>query len=95
MEACGYTGFYLRVRTPGRLFAGAPIQLVLRPHPHLTIAEANRVMHHGAHDRAALQALLVPQLGASWRRTFERRLAGEVEDPTTRRHGPAQDEEHP
>lgn len=87
MEESGRTGFYLRVLTPGRLAAGAPVRLVARPHPRLTVAEANRVMHQDRTDAAAIRALLVPELGASWRRTFERRLAGELEDPAPRRFG--------
>jgi len=91
MERTGRTGYYLRVLEPGALATGAVIELLERPHPAATIAEANRVMHHDPLDRAALTALLAaPALGDSWRRTFERRLAdGVVEDATGRRLGPA------
>lgn len=91
MEESGRTGFYLRVLRAGALAAGAPIELLERPHPHATVAEANRVMHHDKRDSPAIETLLaVPALGESWRRTFERRFAaGEVEDPARRRYGTA------
>lgn len=89
MEQSGRTGFYLRVMGPGELAGGCGVRLVRRPHAHAAVAEANRVMHRDKRDHAAIEALLaLPQLGASWRRTFERRLAGEAEDPTRRRYGP-------
>ncbi|MFF4777043.1 MOSC domain-containing protein [Microtetraspora fusca] len=87
-ERSGRTGFYLRVLSEGEVQAGDAIELLDRPRPHATIAEANRVMHHDRHDHAAVEALLVPELGASWRRTFERRLAGQIDDPASRRYGP-------
>lgn len=88
MEESGFTGGYLRVLEPGELAAGDPIALVARPHPHATLAEANRVKNRDRRDLATIRALLVPQLGAAWRRRFERRLEGELEDPTARREGP-------
>lgn len=89
MEESGRTGFYLRVVRAGRLAAGDAVELVHRAHPHATIAACNRVKHRDRGDLAATAALLVPALGASWRATFERRLAGAVEDPAPRRFGPA------
>ena len=90
-ERSGRTGFYLRVLESGELCAGCPIELAHRPHPHAAVAEANRLMHRDKRDWPALQALVaLPALGESWRRTFERRLSGESEDPTRRRYGPGQ-----
>lgn len=88
MERTGATGFYLRVLRPGTLEAGAPITITDRRHPQVTVAEANRVMHRDRRDLPAIARLLaVPALGPSWRHTFERRLAGEIEDRSARRHG--------
>lgn len=88
-ERSGRTGWYLRVVTAGRLDAGCSIELADRPHPHATIGEANRVMHRDKRDRPGIRALLaVPELGDSWRRTFERRLRGDLGDATKRRYGP-------
>lgn len=88
MEQSGFTGWYLRVLEPGALAAGDAVELAERRHPGLTVAEANRVKHRDRTDLAAIRALLVPELGATWRASFERRLAGVVEDPTPRREGP-------
>ncbi|MBB4662337.1 MOSC domain-containing protein [Conexibacter arvalis] len=88
MEQSGFTGCYLRVVEPGTLRAGDAIALLDRPHPQATIAEANRVKNRDRTDLPAIGALLLPQLGERWRRRFERRLAGELEDPTARREGP-------
>lgn len=93
LERSGRTGFYLRVLEPGELSAGGPVELVHRHHAVVTIAEANRVMHHDKQDWPAIRALLaLPELGESWRRTFGRRLSGEIEDASKRRYGPAADE---
>lgn len=89
VERSGLTGFYLRVLEEGRLGAGCAVELVHRSHRLATIAEANRVMHRDRHDRPAIDALLAcPELGGSWRKTFEGRLAGEREDAAQRRYGP-------
>lgn len=87
-ERSGRTGFYLRVLQEGTLNTGDGIEVLERPHPEATIAEANRVMHRDKRDVPAIRALLVPELGHTWRRTLERRLRGEVEDPARRRYGP-------
>ena len=91
VERSGRTGFYLRVLEPGRVAAGDALELVARPYPEVTVAEANRVMHHDKRDWPAIEFLLtVPELGASWRRTFERRLVSQaIEDPKRRRFGSA------
>jgi MOSC domain-containing protein YiiM len=93
MEDSGLTGFYLRVLRIGQIVASGRVELAHRPHPHATVAEANRVMHHDKRDWPVVQSLLaVPQLGAYWRRTFERRLEdGVIEEPSRRRYGPLAD----
>jgi MOSC domain-containing protein YiiM len=89
VERTGFTGLYLRVLEPGKVCEDARIELVYRRHRHATIAEANRVMHRDKRDWPAVQGLLAcPELGASWRKTFERRLTGLLEDPSPRRLGP-------
>lgn len=88
-ERSGRTGWYLRVLEPGQLRAGCSIELADRRHPRATVGEANRVMHHDTRDGPAIRALLaLPELADTWRRTFERRLSGGLEDITTRREGP-------
>ncbi|TDC67684.1 MOSC domain-containing protein [Actinomadura sp. GC306] len=88
-ERSGRTGFYLRVLQEGRIGAGDRLEPVERPHPRATVAEANRLMHHDKRDLPAIRVILVPELGQNWRRTFERRLSGTIEDPSRRRYGPA------
>jgi len=89
VERSGLTGFYLRVLEGGQLCEGCPVELAYRHHRGATIAEANRAMHRDRRDWTAIQALVaLPELGDSWRRTFERRLTGEIEDATGRRSGP-------
>lgn len=72
--AHGSTGFYFRVLDGGEIWADAPVQARARPHPELTIAEANRVMHHAKDDHDAIRRLLVPELSASWMTNLRRRL---------------------
>jgi MOSC domain-containing protein YiiM len=80
VQEAGTTGFYLRCVEQGELRSGDPIVLVERPAHGVTIAEANRVMHHDRRGAEGLRRLLdVPELAAVWRTTFERRLTGELE----------------
>lgn len=85
VQEAGTTGFYFRCLEPGVLRTGDALALVERPAHGVTIAEANRVMHHARHDADGLRRLLdVPQLAAGWRATFERRIAGELESIAAR-----------
>lgn len=89
VQQSGLTGFYLRVLEEGRVAAGDDLYLVKRPAPEATVSEANRVMHHDKGDLDAIERLLgVGELSSSWRRTFEKRLAGESEDTAPRLSGP-------
>lgn len=85
----GSTGFYFRVLSAGEVWAGADVVLEARIHPELTIAFANRVMHHSkailasADDQDAArsgqtdaQSLLVPELSASWHASIRRKFFG-------------------
>ena len=73
----GFTGFYFRCLEPGEVRAGEGISLVRRARTPVSLAEANRVMHHDKRDVESIELLLaVPELAASWRRTFEKRLVG-------------------
>jgi len=88
VQQAGLTGFYFRVLEEGRVAAGDGLHLVERPAPDATVAEANRVMHHDKGDLEAVERLLgVGELSVSWRRTFEKRLAGESEDTAPRLSG--------
>jgi len=98
MERTGRTGWYHRVIETGSLGAGDRCELLERPHPEWTVAEANDLMHHRRDDEAGARALAaVPALAPSWVRTLtaraDRAEAGEpaVEpgELTGRRDGPA------
>lgn len=75
VQESGWTGFYFRVLEPGELQAGEAVSLLDRPAHGITVSEANRAMY-GGDGEAAARMLELPELSASWRRTFERRLAG-------------------
>ncbi len=79
--ATGYTGFYFRVLTPGVVAPGDMLELVQRPAAAISVAVANRIMHHDKQDWAGVRALLAAAgLAAAWREMLSTRLA---------RHGPA------
>ena len=68
----GRCGLYLRVLKEGALRAGDTVQLVDRPHPDVTVADAHRFVHHERHDpqlRARLRGC--SGLGRDIRRRLE------------------------
>lgn len=71
----GATGFYFRVAETGEVRVGDELSL-LQPHPDgVTVAEANRVMHHDRDDAEGIRRLLaVDALSASWVNTLTKRL---------------------
>lgn len=72
-----YTGFYLRVLTPGTAAANDEIILLERPHPDLTVACLMHLRRSQEPDRALLARLAeLPALSKSWRDDLARRLAG-------------------
>ena len=83
----GSAGFCFRVLSPGDVWAGAAAVLEASLHPELTIAFANRVIHHAkavlasADDPNAArssqvdpQRLLIPDQSASWHASLQRRF---------------------
>lgn len=74
-QKSGYTGWYFRVLQEGYVQPGDTLHLLDRPYPHLTLAEANRVMHHDKEDWDAIATLIAcPLLSASWRNSLRRRI---------------------
>ncbi len=65
IAATGRCGVYLWVREEGRLQAGDRVELVARPYPGVTVADAHRFVHAapGQADRRARLAGR-PELGA-------------------------------
>ncbi len=72
----GLTGFYFRVRAAGAIRAGDAIALCERPHPDFPIVRLNQQRILAQPDRELLRAIAaLPELGAGWRRSIEKRLA--------------------
>jgi MOSC domain-containing protein YiiM len=72
----GFTGWYLRVLEAGVIAAGQSFAVVDRPHPALTIAVVNRVLHHKPLDRDAATALAAcAALAPNMRRQIANKLA--------------------
>jgi MOSC domain-containing protein YiiM len=68
IRASGRTGFYLRVLRPGTLAAGDGLVLLARPHPEVSLALVNRVLHVAPGDAAArARVLACPELAAALR----------------------------
>ncbi|NUQ46226.1 MAG: MOSC domain-containing protein [Phycisphaerae bacterium] len=77
----GYTGFYLRVLTPGAVQTGDVWTLEQPGAADLTIATLTRLPHDPAADRSMLARLAeLPELSRSWRGHMRRKLTGGEED---------------
>ncbi|SEM63194.1 MOSC domain-containing protein [Paenibacillus sp. OV219] len=74
VQETGYTGFYCRVLQRGKVFFNDNM-ILLQKHPlALTVAFANRVMHHDKDHLDDIERLLsVVELSGSWRSTLEKR----------------------
>jgi len=84
----GVTGWYFRVLKPGKVRVGDSIEHVERPPGAISVAEANRIMHHDKQDLPRVEQLLaLPALSRSWRATLGRRLAGRETSPEARLTG--------
>ncbi len=78
----GFTGFYLRVITPGRIHQGAEIIMLDRDPHQVRIADVNALYDsRGAVDLAEVaRVLAAPALSSAARQIIERRLAGPLFD---------------
>ena len=70
----GSTGYYFRVLEAGEVWAGAPVSLVRRIHPEVTVRAAHRAGVGTPFDADRSRAVLVPELAASWASTVVKRL---------------------
>ena len=72
-------GWYFRVLQPATVEAGMAVELLERPYPKWSIANANHAMYQGKHDLEATRELatLAP-LSSDWRDYFEKRLRGQA-----------------
>lgn len=88
VQETGYTGFYFRVLQEG-LVSKSDSLIRIRRHPKgITISYANHIMHRDKNDKEGIKNILeVEELSASWRKTFMKRLEGNVTDTKERLTG--------
>ncbi|MCM3709431.1 MOSC domain-containing protein [Sporosarcina luteola] len=88
VQNTGYTGFYFRVMKEGIVSPSDELVHISRPELAITVSEANRLMHHAKDDvDGARKILQLDELSASWRKTFNKRIAGGVMDTSERLTG--------
>lgn len=74
----GWTGFYVRVLTPGPIKAGDAVELLDRPNPDCSVAWATHTLLSQPAEIEALAALTdMAELSEVWRGQARRRLQGE------------------
>jgi len=72
----GYTGYYFRVLEEGLVCPGDTLELLEQSPYGITVAYANRIMHHEKDNVEGMQQLLdVPELSESWRITLRKRIS--------------------
>ncbi|MCY1352713.1 Protein YiiM [compost metagenome] len=86
VQESGRCGWFYRVLRPGFVSPEAPLELIQRSHPGLSVAQTIQHYFHYPLDRPGLQALRdCEALSPRWRETAARRLAtNQVEDWTAR-----------
>ncbi|WP_219835567.1 MOSC domain-containing protein [Paenibacillus sp. R14(2021)] len=94
VQETGFTGFYFRVLQQGKVeYTDKLLQLSHHPEA-VTVAFANRVMHHDRDHIEGVEKLLrVNELSVSWRSTLEKRRAGITIDSSERILGSKQSEQ--
>lgn len=76
VQNTGFSGYYFRVVKEGALPVRPRIRLMEKHPAGVSVEYANQIMHHKKEDIAGMQRILaVPELSASWRSSFEKRLA--------------------
>lgn len=72
----GATGFYFRVLRAGEVKAGDELVLVETHSAHISVAEANRLMHKDKDDVDGIRRLLaIQELSTSWVNTLTSRIS--------------------
>lgn len=88
VQDTGFTGFYFRVLKEGVVSPSDVLVYIARPELAVTVSEANRLMHHAKDDlEGARKILQLDELSASWRKTFNKRIAGEAVNTSERLTG--------
>ncbi|MFC5605035.1 MOSC domain-containing protein [Sporosarcina koreensis] len=88
VQDTGFTGFYFRVLKEGMVSPSDKLEHIARPELAITVSEANRLMHHTKDDLdGARKILQLDELSTSWRKTFNKRIAGDVVNTSERLTG--------
>ena len=88
VQDTGFTGFYFRVLREGLVSPMDTLIPLTRQVHAISVSEANRLMHHDKQDLEGVRRLLeVEELSPSWRKTFEKRVAGQNVDTSERISG--------
>lgn len=89
LQDSGRCGWHYRVLRPGAVDSRAPLQLVQRHYPELSVAQLLDWFVHAPLERGALRRMLAcAALSTAWRRIAARRLdSGELEDWQARLYG--------
>lgn len=89
LQDSGRCGWYYRVLRPGPVSVEAPLTLVQRHYPQLSVAQLLRWFIHQPLERSALRQMQgCAALAGDWRRIAGRRLdSGELEDWQMRLYG--------
>ena len=75
VQDTGYTGYYFRVLEEGMVSKADGISLLQRHPKEITVAYANRMMHHEKQNSEGIKRILeVEELSSNWRSTFQKRL---------------------
>lgn len=89
VERAGYTGWYLRVLTPGIVRVGEILFLQQRPHPEWPVSLANEIMHQSKPDLSATADLATcPALSESWQRSLSALASGRLPESDAVRINP-------
>lgn len=92
VQETGFTGYYFRVLKAGNVKLDAALVLQERISEAATVSYANQLMHVDKQNRKGMEQLLRnPALSESWRKTFMKRLDGEIQDPAARLRGHVSD----
>jgi len=89
IQNSGRTGWYFRVLKEGYITASAHFELMERPYPKWTIDACNRVMYIHKDDLQLAEELASCEyLAVNWKRTLNKRLAGQASNDAKRVFGP-------
>ena len=96
LQASGRTGWYYRVREPGRLRAGDMMRIVARPFPDWPLGRLLEMLYRRMLDRELLEQAAALPLPESWTRLIHNRLrTARVEAWDKRLEGPARGQPAP